>query len=75
MCLGIPGKVVAVNLAESWAVVESFRVQQKVCIALVDENPALGDYLMVHAGFAIGKINPQEAQSNIELWEEILLAD
>jgi len=75
MCLGIPGKVVTVNQAESWAVVESFGVQKKVDIALVDEEVAPGDYLMVHAGYAIGKINLQDAQSTLELWEEILLAE
>jgi len=75
MCLGIPGKVVAVNQAEGWAMVESFGVQKKVGIALVDEDVAPGDYLMVHAGYAIGKINLQDAQSTLELWEEILLAE
>lgn len=75
MCLGILGKVVAVNQAASWAVVESFGMQNKVGIALVDEDVALGDYLMIHAGFAIGKINLQDAQSTFELWEEILLGD
>lgn len=75
MCLGIPGQVVALNQAESWAVIESFSIQKKVCITLVDEDLALGDYLMVHAGYAIGKINRQDAQSIFELWEEILLAD
>jgi len=75
MCLGIPGKVVEVNRSESWAVVESFGVRKKVDIALIDEDLVPGDYLMVHAGYAIGKINLEDAQISLELWEEILHAE
>ncbi|BAF59878.1 MAG: HypC/HybG/HupF family hydrogenase formation chaperone [Pelotomaculum sp.] len=74
MCLGIPGKVVAVNQDENWAVIESFGVQKKVSIALVDEEVAPGDYLMVHTGYALGKIDLKEAESSLKLWEEILFA-
>jgi len=75
MCLGIPGKVVEVNQIDNWAIVESFGVQKKVSIALVDEEIGPGDYLMVHTGYAIGKIDLQEAESTLKLWEEILLAE
>lgn len=75
MCLGIPGKVVEVNLIENWAVVESFGVQKKISIALVDEEIGPGDYLMVHTGYAIGKIDLNEAETTLKLWEEILLAE
>lgn len=74
MCLGIPGKVIEVNQDEKWAVVESFGVQKKVSIALVDENVSPGEYIMVHTGYAIGKIDMHEAEITLELWEEILRA-
>lgn len=75
MCLGIPGKVVSLNQVEQWAVVESFGVRQKIGIELIDEEIAPGDYLMVHAGYAIGKINRQDARVTLGLWEEILDAE
>ncbi|OPX88271.1 MAG: hydrogenase 2 accessory protein HypG [Pelotomaculum sp. PtaB.Bin104] len=75
MCLGIPGKVVSLDLVEQWAVVESFGVRQKIGIELIDEEITPGDYLMVHAGYAIGKIERQDAQVTLGLWEEILDAD
>lgn len=75
MCLGIPGKVTEVNLAENWAVVEIFGVQKKVSVTLVDEEIAPGDYLMVHTGYAIGKIDLAEAETTLKLWEEILRAE
>lgn len=75
MCLGIPGKIVEVNLIENWAIVESFGVQKKISITLVDEEIEPGDYLMVHTGYAIGKIDLSEAETTLKLWEEILLAE
>ncbi|NLI12514.1 HypC/HybG/HupF family hydrogenase formation chaperone [Pelotomaculum propionicicum] len=75
MCLGIPGKVIEVNLAENWAVVETFGVRKKISITLVDEEITPGDYLMVHTGYAIGKIDLSDAETTLKLWEEILLAE
>jgi len=75
MCLGIPGKVVEVNFIENWAIVETFGVQKKISITLVDEEIEPGDYLMVHTGYAIGKIDLREAETTLKLWEEILLAE
>ncbi|MFA4886110.1 MAG: HypC/HybG/HupF family hydrogenase formation chaperone [Desulfotomaculaceae bacterium] len=75
MCLGIPGKIVEVNFIENWAVVETFGVQKKISITLVDEEIGPGDYLMVHTGYAIGKIDLSDAETTLKLWEEILLAE
>ncbi len=75
MCLGIPGKIVEVNFSENWAVVERFGVQKKISITLVDEEIVPGEYLMVHTGYAIGKIDLREAETALQLWEEILLAE
>jgi hydrogenase expression/formation protein HypC len=75
MCLGIPGKIVEVNFIENWAIVESFGVQKRISITLVDEEIEPGDYLMVHSGYAIGKIDLNEAETTLKLWEEILLAE
>ena len=75
MCLGIPGKVVSISPGENQAVIESFGIQNKVNIFLVEEEVKIGDYLVVHAGYAIGKVNLQEAQERLKLLEEILVAE
>lgn len=72
MCLGVPGKVLEVYRAENCAVAETFGVRQRVDITLVDEDILPGDYLMVHAGCAIGKIDAEDALISLELLEEIL---
>jgi len=71
MCLGVPGKVVEVNAAGQMAVIETMGVRRQVGTQLVEEVLP-GDYLMVHAGYAIEKINTDLALEMIRLWEDIL---
>jgi hydrogenase expression/formation protein HypC len=75
MCLGIPGKVVELNMVERWAVIECYGVRNKVYTPLITDEIALGDYLMVHAGYAIGKIDVEEAQETLQLLEELSNAE
>lgn len=71
MCLGIPGLVVEVDPETNTAVTDVFGVRRKVNTLLVGEVK-LGEYLMVHTGFAIEKVDLEEAQERLKLWKEIL---
>ncbi|HBV96401.1 MAG: hypothetical protein JL50_14230 [Peptococcaceae bacterium BICA1-7] len=71
MCLGVPGKVVEINTTGQRAVIETMGVKRQVGTQLVEEVQP-GDYLMVHAGYAIEKINTDLALEMIRLWEDIL---
>lgn len=64
MCLGIPGKIVEmVDQSKDLAKVEVAGVRRNVNIGLLqgDEHPDLGDYVLIHVGFALSKIDEQEA--------------
>ena len=56
MCLAVPGKVININ--SSHAEVDIMGVRKEVNILLID-NPRVGDKVMVHAGFAINKIDDE----------------
>lgn len=71
MCLGIPGLVVELLPDGQWAVIETFGIRRKVGIQLVKEVVP-GDYLMVHAGYAIERLDLEEAGERLKLWEEFL---
>lgn len=71
MCLGVPGIVVELSGDGRWAVTESFGVRRKVGLQLL-ENVEPGDYIMVHAGYAIEKVDLAEARERIKIWEELL---
>ncbi|HBX23259.1 MAG TPA: HypC/HybG/HupF family hydrogenase formation chaperone [Desulfotomaculum sp.] len=70
MCLGIPVKIVELP-DEHCALVEIDGIRRKVGLQLVG-NVSPGDYLMVHAGFAVEVLDLAEAEARIKLWEEFL---
>ncbi|MDD2422332.1 MAG: HypC/HybG/HupF family hydrogenase formation chaperone [Heliobacteriaceae bacterium] len=74
MCLAVPGKVIALDAKQQWAELESFGFSRKVGTQLID-HVEIGDYLIVHAGFAIEKLDLEEAQERLRLWEELLAAE
>ena len=63
MCLAIPGKIVElVADAGHLAVVDVSGVRRKVDLELLqDESPAVGDWVLIHVGFAMSKISEQAA--------------
>lgn len=72
MCLGIPVKIM--KISDSLAVVEISGVKQQASLALV-ENVCVGDYVILHAGFAIQKVNEDDARETLRLLEEIGICD
>ncbi|HUK66834.1 MAG TPA: HypC/HybG/HupF family hydrogenase formation chaperone [Anaeromyxobacteraceae bacterium] len=70
MCLGVPGKVLAVD--GLCATVDFFGVTKTLRLDIVDEPVAVGDYVLNHVGFAIRRIAPEEAEETLKLFEEVL---
>ena len=59
MCVGLSAKVM--NIEDGMAVVDATGARRKISVELLDElNP--GDYVMIHAGIAIAKIDSEEAE-------------
>lgn len=68
MCLAIPLKVV--NMEGNVAIVEESGIRRDVRLDLM-EGVGVGDYVLVHAGFAIQKLNESEAAETLDLMREI----
>jgi len=68
MCLAVPMKVVSID--GSLAQVEEAGVRRKVRVDLV-EGVGVGDYVIVHAGIAIERLDPQEAEETRRLFAEM----
>ena len=73
MCLGVPMRIVRFE-DEHFAVAEFEQNESRVNISLI-ESPVAGDYVIVHAGFAIEKLDPDEAVKTIALFKELLAAE
>jgi hydrogenase expression/formation protein HypC len=72
MCLAIPTRVIEV-LNEFEAIVELSGVRKTVSIALV-EDVQVGDFVILHVGHALAKLNVEEAKKTLELMAEAGLA-
>jgi hydrogenase expression/formation protein HypC len=68
MCLAVPLKIVEINGRE--AVAESMGMKRKIRVDFID-NPRVGDYVIVHAGFAIERLPEEQALADLETWEEL----
>ncbi len=71
MCLAFPAKIIEKNGND--AVVEFKNVKRNVRTELVGDCE-VGDHVLVHAGFAINKLDEQAAKETMETWEELLKA-
>jgi hydrogenase expression/formation protein HypC len=69
MCLAVPMKLVELR-RESLGVADLDGSRHEVDLSLIAE-PRLGDYLIVHAGFAIEKLEQQEADERLALFQEL----
>ena len=72
MCLAIPAKIISIT-KDTAKVDFGEGVLREVNITLVDAK--IGDYVLVHAGYAIQIVDEADAQETLQLWNEILAAE
>ena len=68
MCLAVPLKLIEINGND--AVGEAMGMKRAVRVDFIPE-PKIGDYVMVHAGFAIERLHEQQAMEDLETWGEL----
>ncbi|MBQ3481390.1 MAG: HypC/HybG/HupF family hydrogenase formation chaperone [Oscillospiraceae bacterium] len=68
MCLAIPFQLVEIN--GTTAVGEALGMKREIRVDFIPE-PKKGDYVIVHAGFAIERLGEQQALEDLEAWEEM----
>ena len=76
MCLGVPGKILEIYEAESLKMgkVDFGGVVREACLEYVPEAE-IGDYIVVHVGFAISLVSEEEAQATLEMLREIIVIE
>jgi hydrogenase expression/formation protein HypC len=73
MCLGVPGKVTRIDAASfgmAMGTVDFGGISKEVCMAYVPEA-AVGDFVLVHVGFALSRIDEEEARQVFRVLEEM----
>ena len=69
MCLAIPAQVVELR-DNDMAVVDLAGVRKEISLALVDKV-LIGDYVIVHVGYALNKLDPDEAEKTLAMFAEL----
>lgn len=71
MCIAAPAKVVEINREKESLFADFGGVRQEVKINLLPDVE-IGDYVLIHAGYAIEKLSEEAAKESLEAWEELL---
>ena len=71
MCLSIPSKIVEI-LPDNYAVVDTMGVKRKVSLDLMPEPVDIGDYVLIHVGYAMAKLSEEDALESLKVYEEII---
>lgn len=75
MCLSIPSKVVSIDTENNIATVDTMGVQRSAGLDLMEEGSVqIGDYVLLHIGFIMNKIDEEDALESLKVYREILEA-
>jgi hydrogenase expression/formation protein HypC len=73
MCLSIPSKVVKIDKETNLATVDTMGVKREASLDLLAEGDVkIGDYVLLHIGFVMNKIDEADALDSLELYKEII---
>jgi hydrogenase expression/formation protein HypC len=73
MCLSIPSKVTKIDKERNVATVDTMGVKREAGLDLMEENDVkIGDYVLLHIGFVMNKIDEEDALASLETYKEIL---
>ena len=67
MCLSIPSKVVEID-ENNMATVDTMGIRRHVSLDLIADKINVGDYILIHVGFAMNKIDEEEALQSLEVY-------
>ncbi len=73
MCLSIPSKIVVID-EDNMATVDTMGIKRQVSLDLMLDEVDIGDYILIHVGFAMSKIDEAEALQSLEVYQEMLEA-
>lgn len=69
MCVGVPMQVISIEGDQAMTEVDG--VKREASLMLLDQEVKVGDFVIVHAGFAISKLDEEDAKATLELMREV----
>lgn len=74
MCLAIPSKVIKINEETNMALIDTMGVSREVSLDLMDEKVEIGEFVLLHVGYVMGKINEEDAMESLDLYRQMVEA-
>ena len=71
MCLAVPAEVVDISEGMATCRVGESETYIQASLMIIDEEPDIGDYVLIHAGFALRKLDLQEARETLDILREM----
>ena len=72
MCLSIPSKIKSIDPEMNTCVVDTMGVERSASLDLIDKEVDIGDYVLIHIGFAMNKIDEVDALESLKVYQEII---
>ncbi|MHA1167750.1 MAG: HypC/HybG/HupF family hydrogenase formation chaperone [Candidatus Hodarchaeales archaeon] len=70
MCLAIPAKIIKI-IDDNFVLADFGGVEREINIGILGEEISIGEYVLVHTGFAVSKIEEEDALETLSMWSEI----
>ncbi len=71
MCLSIPSEVIEID-ENNTATVDTMGIKRKVSLDLIAETVNIGDYILIHVGFAMSKIDKEDALESLKIYRKMI---
>ncbi|WP_419678452.1 HypC/HybG/HupF family hydrogenase formation chaperone [Aliarcobacter lanthieri] len=72
MCLSIPSKIKSIDKEMNSCIVDTMGVERSASLDLIDQEVQIGDYVLIHIGFAMNKIDEFDALESLKVYQEII---
>ncbi|RBQ29317.1 HypC/HybG/HupF family hydrogenase formation chaperone [Aliarcobacter vitoriensis] len=72
MCLSIPSKIKSIDKEMNSCIVDTMGVERSASLDLIDQEVQIGDYVLIHIGFAMNKIDEEYALESLKVYQEII---
>lgn len=72
MCLAIPSKVLSIDKEKNTAMLDTMGVRREASLDLMNEELSVGEFVLLHIGFVISKIDEQSAIESLKIYDEIV---
>ncbi|MFT7824365.1 MAG: HypC/HybG/HupF family hydrogenase formation chaperone [Sulfurimonas sp.] len=72
MCLSIPSQITGIDRERNMATVDTMGVVREASLDLIDHPVKVGDYVLIHIGFAMNRIDEADALQSLEAYREII---